>query len=108
MEDQTIVPEKSCFSLESLDTALRSLPGWEVVNGKLKREFKFGNFVEAFAFMTKAALISEKLDHHPDWSNSYGRVVIELFSHDQNAITNKDIIWAQKVSRLLHLDHLKP
>ena len=63
--------------------------GWEVVNGKLHREFEFGDFRQAFAFMTAVALEAEKLDHHPDWSNSWNRVVIDIVSHAQGGITDR-------------------
>lgn len=64
--------------------------GWEVVDGKLHREVEFGSFVEAFAFMTRVAMAAEKLDHHPDWSNSYNKVSIDLVSHDKGGITERD------------------
>lgn len=60
-------------------------------DNKLQASFKFKNFVEAFAFMTEVAFISEKLDHHPTWSNVWNRVDIQLFTHDAgNVVTEKD------------------
>ena len=61
--------------------------GWEVVDGKLHREFEFADFREAFAFMTAVALTAEKMDHHPDWSNSWNKVVIDIVSHAAGGIT---------------------
>jgi 4a-hydroxytetrahydrobiopterin dehydratase len=64
---------------------------WITENNQLKRTFEFNNFIEAFGFMTKVALIAEKMDHHPNWSNVYNKVNIALSTHDAgNTITNKD------------------
>lgn len=70
------------LNLRELTTALQQLPGWEHVDGKLRREFSFKDFTEAFSFMTAVALKAEKIDHHPEWSNVYNRVTIELCTHD--------------------------
>lgn len=64
--------------------------GWELRDGKLRRELTFTDFAEAFAFMTRVALVAERLDHHPDWSNSWNRVTIELVSHDKGGVTGRD------------------
>ena len=64
--------------------------GWEVVSGKLHREYKFTDFAHAFGFMATAAPLIEKMDHHPDWSNVYNRVTVDLWTHSKNAITDKD------------------
>jgi 4a-hydroxytetrahydrobiopterin dehydratase len=74
--------------------------GWEQRDGKLHREFEFKNFSEAFAFMTRVALAAEKVDHHPDWSNSWNKVVIDLFSHDKGAITDRDEALATQINTL--------
>jgi 4a-hydroxytetrahydrobiopterin dehydratase len=64
---------------------------WKEQNNQLVREFEFKNFVEAFSFMTKVALLAEKHNHHPEWSNVYNKVEIRLSSHDAgNVITDKD------------------
>jgi len=81
--------------------ALAELRGWTVVNAKLHREFQFKNFVEAFGFMTTVALIAERLNHHPEWSNVYHRVVIDLITHDAGGITAVDVEFARAVNRLL-------
>ena len=68
----------------------------------LKAEFQFDDFVEAFAFMTKVAMLAEKLNHHPSWSNVYNKVVIELSTHDAgNLVTEKDHQLAEEINKLL-------
>jgi 4a-hydroxytetrahydrobiopterin dehydratase len=75
--------------------------GWEIVDGKLHRDVEFRNFVEAFAFMTRVALVAEKLDHHPDWSNSWNRVTIDLISHDKGHITDRDTRLAELINEAI-------
>ena len=72
---------------------------WDLVSGKLHRELKFANFVDAFAFMTSVAIYAEKADHHPEWSNVYNRVVIDLVTHDADGITELDLDLATKIDR---------
>ncbi|MDG2308784.1 MAG: 4a-hydroxytetrahydrobiopterin dehydratase [Candidatus Binatia bacterium] len=79
---------------------LGTVPGWSLIDGKLRREFKFARFVEAFGFMSSLALVAEKIDHHPEWSNVYNRVVIELQTHDANGITELDFELATAANRL--------
>ena len=64
--------------------------GWEIRDGKLHREFRFADFNEAFGFMTRAALVAEQMNHHPEWFNVYDRVVVDLTTHDAGGITEKD------------------
>ncbi len=75
--------------------------GWELVDGHLHRDLEFTDFTEAFAFMTRVAEVAERLDHHPDWSNSWNRVSIDLVSHDVGEITDRDRQFATEVSALL-------
>lgn len=77
----------------------RSVPGWSVVDGKLHRELEFADFREAFAFMTAVALEAEKLDHHPDWSNSWNRVVIDVVNHSAGGITDLCYTLAERINR---------
>lgn len=63
---------------------------WVERDGCLRREFRFADFAVAFAFMARVAEVAEEQDHHPDWSNSWNRVVIELRSHDVGAVTERD------------------
>ena len=72
-------------------TALGSLAGWSVKDGKLHREYKFADFPHAFGFMATAAPKIEKMDHHPEWFNVYSRVVVDLTTHDAGGITQKDV-----------------
>ena len=74
-----------------LKAALEKLPGWEVRDGKLARVFKFKDFGDAFAFMAACALRIHALDHHPEWSNVYSTVKVELVTHDSKGITAKDV-----------------
>ena len=73
------------------------LDGWEVRHGRLHKEFQFADFVAAFSFMTRVALEAEKLDHHPEWSNVYNRVVVDLSTHDVGGITQRDFDLARAI-----------
>ncbi|MEY2591961.1 MAG: 4a-hydroxytetrahydrobiopterin dehydratase [Acidimicrobiaceae bacterium] len=75
--------------------------GWSVVDGKLHRELEFHDFVEAFGFMAMVAVLAEKADHHPDWSNSYNKVVLDLVSHDKGEITDRDHSLAAAINQAL-------
>ncbi len=70
---------------------------WEVIDGRLRRQLVFSDFVEAFSFMSAVALHAEAADHHPNWSNVYNRVDIDLFTHDVDAITSLDLELAVKI-----------
>ncbi len=85
---------------DALAAALRELAGWELRAGKLHRELTFADFSEAFAFMTRVALAAEKLDHHPDWSNVWNRVAIDLSTHDSGGITQSDVALARRIEEL--------
>lgn len=86
------------------ETALNTVPAWSYDEqaGAVIRDFKFKNFVEAFAFMTQVALLAEKADHHPDWSNAFNRVSIKITSHDAGGLTVKDIALAKAIDALGH------
>lgn len=85
-----------------LQHALNDLPGWSVVNGKLHWEHRFKDFVTAFGFMTQVALLAEKLEHHPEWSNTWNRVTIDLVTHDLgNAISTWDVELARQINTLV-------
>ena len=84
-----------------LRAGLARLPRWKRHAGKLRREFAFADFSAAFAFMTRVALLAEKADHHPDWSNSWNKVVIELSSHDAHGLTQRDLDLAAAIEGLL-------
>ena len=77
------------LSAEEIQARMIDVPGWEYSDAQLRREFAFANFSEAFGFMTRVALLAEKLDHHPDWSNSWNKVTIAVSSHDAGGITTR-------------------
>ncbi len=85
---------------EQVTEALTGLSGWELADGKLHREFKFGDFVEAFGFMSRVALAAERSDHHPEWFNVYNRVVVDLRTHDCDGISNRDFELAGRIDTL--------
>lgn len=91
------------LSEDARKAALATLPGWtyDANADAIAREFGFKTFSEAFAFMTRVALLAEKADHHPDWSNSYNRVSIRLSTHSAGGLTEKDIALAGRIDRLL-------
>jgi 4a-hydroxytetrahydrobiopterin dehydratase len=75
--------------------------GWENAGDKLHREFEFGDFVEAFGFMSRVALLAEKANHHPEWSNVWNKVSIELTSHDAGGLTDRDRDLAEAINKLV-------
>ena len=83
-----------------IQTRLANLPGWSLANGKLHREYRFGDFVAAFGFMASAALVAESMNHHPEWFNVYNRVRVDLNTHDAGGITALDFALAEKMDAL--------
>jgi 4a-hydroxytetrahydrobiopterin dehydratase len=83
-------------------TALTKLAGWSEVKDRdaIGRTFTFRDFNEAFGFMTRAALVAEKLDHHPEWFNVYDKVAVTLATHDAGGVTERDIELAAAMDRL--------
>jgi 4a-hydroxytetrahydrobiopterin dehydratase len=79
---------------------LDELPDWRMAGGKLCREFQFADFVTAFQFMTGVALVAERMNHHPEWSNVYNRVEMALTTHDAGGVTRLDFDLARAASRL--------
>jgi len=79
---------------------LAAVAAWSVRDGKLHREYKFADFVAAFGFMASAALVAERMNHHPEWSNVYATVVIDLTTHDAGGITANDFELAAAMERL--------
>lgn len=78
---------------------------WQTTNNTLERTFLFPNFIEAFAFMTKVAMLAEFHQHHPDWSNVWNKVTIRLSTHDEgNIITKKDVDLANAIDALLNIN----
>ena len=78
-----------------------TLPQWSVGGGKLRRSFRFADFSAAWAFMSRVALLAEKQDHHPDWSNVYNRVEVALSTHDAGGLTERDVTLARAIDAML-------
>ncbi len=87
---------------EDRDNWLRALPGWELARGgdAIARTYTFADFSEAFGFMTRVALLADKQDHHPEWSNVYNKVTIELTTHDAGGLTHRDTRLAKAIDKL--------
>jgi 4a-hydroxytetrahydrobiopterin dehydratase len=88
------------LSDDDVRRALESLDGWDLLEGRLHAELEFADFNEAFGFMARVALAAERLDHHPDWSNSWNRVTIDIVSHSAGGITGRCVELAGRVSAL--------
>ena len=90
------------LSISDRDAAIAKLDGWELVEGReaIARAFQFANFSEAFAFMTRAALKAEAMDHHPEWFNVYNKVDVTLTTHDVNGVSDKDVELAKFMDSL--------
>jgi 4a-hydroxytetrahydrobiopterin dehydratase len=81
--------------------AVGRMEGWTLRDGRLNREIKFTDFSEAWAFMSRVALLAEQMNHHPDWSNVWNTVRIALWSHDVGGISDRDLAMAQRINELL-------
>lgn len=88
------------FSEQEITARLRNLPGWSVANGNLHRVFEFKDFSAAFGFMTRAALAAEKMNHHPDWSNSWNKVTVDLCTHSAGGLTKNDFDLAAAIQQI--------
>jgi 4a-hydroxytetrahydrobiopterin dehydratase len=92
---------------QKLDEAARKalaarLPGWTMATGRdaIQRTFKFKDFSEAFGFMARAALVAEKMDHHPEWTNVWNRVDVTLSTHSAGGLTELDVKLAEAMDRI--------
>jgi len=85
----------------AIDESLKELDGWTLSGDRISisKTFKFRNFVEAFGFMTEAALSAEKFNHHPEWFNVYSRVDVKLTTHDAGGLTDHDIKLAKAMEK---------
>ena len=94
--------KRAILTPAEIDKALVNLSGWQKSAAKpaIEKAFRFKNFVEAFGFMTKVALLSEKLDHHPEWLNVYRNVTITLTTHDSGGVTELDVTLATQIEGL--------
>ena len=91
---------RELLSQTELDELAGELTGWDVSAASLARTYRFGNFVEAFGFMASAALVAEKMDHHPNWSNVYNSVDVSLNTHDRGGVTELDAALARAMDGL--------
>ena len=91
---------KEKLSKRAIAVGLRKLEGWTVVKGNLHRTFEFKNFTEAFGFMKRVALAANRMDHHPDWSNSYNKVTVDLSTHSAGGLTKNDFELAGRIQEI--------
>lgn len=89
------------LSADEVEASLQKLDGWALVDDRLARTFEFSDFVAAFGFMTRVALVAEKLFHHPDWSNSWNRVDIAITNHEAGGVTDRCVELATRIDGLL-------
>ena len=94
------MPKVPALSADEVSTRLADRPAWSLVDGKLHRELRFGDFVAAFGFMASVALVAEKMDHHPEWSNVYNRVEVVLTTHDAGGVTERDVTLARAMNAI--------
>jgi 4a-hydroxytetrahydrobiopterin dehydratase len=79
---------------------LKQLPGWSIEQQKLHKQFEFKDFVQAFGFMTQVAIVAEKMDHHPEWSNTYRIVIVELTTHSKGCVSSLDVKLATHMNEI--------
>lgn len=91
------------LTAEERDSWMRALPEWSLTreDKAIERKFEFADFAEAFAFMTRIAIIAEKRDHHPEWFNVYNKVEITLTTHDAGGLSLRDVNMAKKIDKLV-------
>lgn len=85
---------------DQINSLASELPAWSLVNGKLHRDLRFADFSAAFGFMARVALVAEQLGHHPEWSNVWNRVTIELTTHDAGGLTERDVELARRIDAI--------
>ena len=85
------------YSEEEAREALKELKGWELLDKRIRKTFVFSNFVEAFGFMSSVAILAERANHHPEWSNVYKTVTIELTTHEADGLTERDFSLAKEI-----------
>jgi 4a-hydroxytetrahydrobiopterin dehydratase len=96
-------PRDRVLSAEEVADRLASIPDWEMVDGHLQREFTYANFADAWAFMNRVAPIAEELDHHPNWSNVWNSVVIDITSHDSGGPTERCFALAKGIDGVVSI-----
>lgn len=95
-----MVDRRRLLTDDEVRAGLAEVEGWEWAGDRIVRDVRFPDFVQAFAFMTGVALVAERLDHHPEWSNVYGSVTIALTNHDAGGVTELDFHMAAEIDRL--------
>jgi 4a-hydroxytetrahydrobiopterin dehydratase len=88
------------LSKPEIAVGLRQLKGWSIVKGNLQRLFKFKDFTQAFAFMKRVALAADRMNHHPNWSNAYNKVTVDLSTHSAGGLTKNDFELAGKIQKI--------
>jgi 4a-hydroxytetrahydrobiopterin dehydratase len=83
-----------------IEEDLQNLAGWEIEGDKLHKTYQFGSFAEAMGWMTSVAIYAEKIDHHPEWSNVYNRVTVDLITHDLGSLSTLDLALARRMDEL--------
>jgi 4a-hydroxytetrahydrobiopterin dehydratase len=89
------------MTTENINLSMETLPGWKFLNEGIEKDFVFKNFNEAFGFLTRIAMLSEKMDHHAEWSGVYNKVHIRLSTHDAGGVTKKDLDMASEIEQFL-------
>ena len=92
---------KALLADAQLAQAMGDIPHWDLREDRFSRSFEFSDFVHAFGFMSQVALIAEKLDHHPEWSNVWNKVEIEITNHDAGGVTELDLEFCRRVDALI-------
>jgi len=87
-------------STVSIETFIKQNKSWIIKKGKLHKEYKFKDFVEAFGFMSQCALIAERSSHHPEWFNVYNTVIVDLTTHEAGGITERDFLLAKQMDEV--------
>ncbi|HHZ92716.1 TPA: 4a-hydroxytetrahydrobiopterin dehydratase [Candidatus Poribacteria bacterium] len=88
------------LTTSQIENQISDLSGWTVQDEKLHKQYQFNSFVEAFGFMSSVALVAESMNHHPDWSNVYNRVTIDLNTHDSGGISSLDFEFAKRADEI--------
>ena len=94
--------ERRKLTDEELRQGLDELPGWDLLDNKLHKQFKFNSFAEAMGWMTSVAIYADKIDHHPEWSNVYNRVTVDLITHKLYSVSTLDLELALEMERLFN------
>jgi len=88
------------LSKQEVAAGLIKLNGWRLVKGNLHRSFEFKDFRQAFGFMKRVAVAADRMDHHPDWSNAYNKVTVDLSTHSAGGLTKNDFELAGKIQKI--------